>query len=190
MDRKKAIFSIILTGGGIAVSFSGYQWPNINRTPDLSYLDNHAGMIADLADVIIPRTDTPGAKDAGVSRFIICMVKEICDHKAQNNFINGLREVEAYASDHYGRGFSDLDTAQRQEIVTRFRQKGQPRTGLAGKVERRIMGKSFFATLREAAIIGYCTSRQGATRALAYDFMPGGYTGCISAAGQRSWATK
>jgi len=191
MNRRKAILSISIAASGLVATFSGYQWPNINRTPDLSYLDNHAGMIADLADVIIPRTDTPGAKEAGVGAFIIHMVKEICDRKTQNNFIDGLKDVEAYTSDHYARRFSDLPFADQQTIVEHFRQKGKPHAGLIGKVEHKILGKSFFTTLKEATVIGYCTSKQGATQGLAYDFIPGGYTGCMPLSNnQKAWATK
>jgi len=191
MDRRKAIFSIVLGGGGVAVSFSGYKWVRMHRMPDLGFLDHHQSMIADLTEVIIPRTGTPGAKESGVGGFVIRMVKEMCDRKAQNNFIDGLKEVEAYTSSHYDKRFSDLSFAQQQQIVEHFRQKGKPYGGLAGKVEHKFLGKSFFTTLREATIIGYCTSKAGATQELAYDFIPDTYTGCMPVTpNQKAWATK
>lgn len=191
MNRRKAVFSILLGGGGAVAAFSGYKWMRMQRSPDLSFLDNHQNMIADLAEVIIPRTDTPGAKEAGVGGFIIHMVKNICDRKTQNNFIDGLKDMEAYTSDNYGRRFSDLSAADQQKIVEHFRQKGMRSRGLVGKVQNKFLGKSFFTTLKEATVIGYCSSRQGATQELAYDFIPGGYTGCMPAApNQKAWATK
>jgi len=190
MDRRNAVFSIFLAGGGVAASLSGYKWIQLNRTPDLSFLDHHKSMIADLAEVIIPRTGSPGAKDAGVGEFIIRMIKEVCDRKAQNNFIDGLKEMESYTSGTYNKGFSDLSAPQQRQVVTRFREKGASFRGIVGKVERKMLGKSFFAILKEATVIGYCTSKIGATQGLAYDYIPGAYVCCISANEQKSWATK
>lgn len=191
MNRRKAVLSIILGGGVVAGAGGGYKWFRMHRTPDLSFLDHHKTMIADLTEVIIPRTDTPGAKDAGVGEFVIHMVKELCDRKTQNNFIDGLKDMEAHTSDHFGKRFSDLAFAQQQQIVERFRQKGKPYAGLMGKVEHKFMGKSFFTTLKEATVIGYCSSKAGATQQLAYDYIPGSYNGCLPAApNQKAWATK
>jgi len=191
MNRRKAVLSIFFAGTGAVTAFSGYKWLRLHRRPDLSFLDNHTSMIADLTEVIIPRTDTPGAKEAGVGSFVIHMVKNICDRKTQNNFIDGLKEVEDYTSGNYGKRFSDLSAAEQRQIVARFQKKGKPYGGLAGKVEHKFLGKSFFTTLKEATVIGYCTSRQGATQELAYDYIPGGYTGCMPAAtNQKAWATK
>jgi hypothetical protein len=59
------------------------------------------------------------------------------------------------------------------------------------KVQRKITGRSFMDILRELVVVGYCTSEAGATQGLAFDFIPGSYTGCISLRpGQKSWATK
>jgi len=191
MNRRKAVFSIFLAGGGAVAAFSGYKWVRMNRAPDLSFLDQHKTMIDDLAEVIIPRTDTPGAKDAGVGEFIVRMIKDASNRHTQNNFIDGLKAVESYVSDKYGRRFSDLNAAQQQEVVTRFRQKGRPFGGIVGKVEHRLLGKSFFTTLRELTVIGYCSSKAGATQGLAYDFIPGTYVSCMPVtANQKAWATK
>jgi len=191
MHRREAIYSIFLGGGATATAFSGYTWVRLYRSPDLSYLDNHATMIDDLAEVIIPRTDTPGAKDAGVGAFIICLVKDISDRRAQNNFIEGLKDLQAYTHDAYGKSFSNLGTATQQQVVARLQQKGRRGSGLAGKIKQAVMGKTFFDTLRDATVIGYCTSRVGATRGLAYDVMPFSYTGSMYLTpNQKAWATK
>ena len=191
MNRKKAVYYILLAGGAAVAGFSGYKWVSMNRTPDLDFLDHHKSMIADLTDLIIPRTDTPGAKDVGTGEFVIRMVKDICDRRTQNNFIDGLKEMEAYTSHTYGKRFSDLSREQQLSIATVFQQKGRQMNGVAGKVQRKVMGKYFFTTLREATVIGYCTSKGGATQGLAYDYIPGPYIGCMPAAPNlKAWATK
>src|SRR4051812_38345399 len=114
MNRRKAVLSIFIGGGAVAGGFWGYKLFWMRRAPDLSYLDSRQSIMADLAEVIIPRTDTPGAKEAGVGEFIIRLIKDVSDRKTQNNFIDGLKDLESYTSDHYGKRFSDLRMEDRQ----------------------------------------------------------------------------
>ena len=48
-----------------------------------------------------------------------------------------------------------------------------------GKVQYRLLGKSFFSILKELTVEGYCTSKLGATQALTYVYIPGSFQGCI-----------
>ena len=50
---------------------------------------------------------------------------------------------------------------------------------------------TFFNILKQYTTIAFCTSQEGATKALAFDFIPGEYIGCMDISeNQRSWATK
>lgn len=185
------MYYILLAGGTAVAGFAGYKWVSLNRPPDLDFLDRHRSMISDLADLIIPRTDTPGAKDVEAGEFVIRMVKEVCNRRTQNNFIDGLKEMEVYTSDTYRKRFSDLSIAEQSSIATVFQEKGRTTNGLVGKLQHKVIGKPFFITLKEATVIGYCTSRAGATQGLAYDYIPGVYNGCVPMTpNQKSWATK
>ena len=53
------------------------------------------------------------------------------------------------------------------------------------------MDKDAFAMLKELTVLGYFSSEIGATQALAYDKVPGGYWGCLDLKpGQKGWATR
>jgi hypothetical protein len=191
MNRKKAILSIFLIGGGATASFSGYKWYSIHKTPDLFFLDNHTALVADLTETIIPATGTPGAKIAMAHLTVISMIKEVADRKTKNIFIEGLKDVQQYASANYNKLFTELSAAQQQEVVNHFREKGKNYSGIMGKIKNKFMGKSFFHVLKEYTTIAFCTSKTGATQTLAYDYIPGKYNACMPLApGQKSWATK
>jgi hypothetical protein len=191
MNRKKAILSLFLIGGGATAGFSGYKWFSIHKRPDIGFLDMHQALVADLAETIIPATDTPGAKAAMVHITLISLIKQTADRKTQNIFIDGLKAVESYASDHYNKSFSGLPAGQQQEIVGHFRDEGKNYGGMIGKLKNKFIGKSFFHILKEYSTISFCTSKSGATQTLAYDFIPGAYRACVPmTAGQKSWATK
>ena len=191
MNRKKAILSLFLIGGGATAGFSGYKWFSIHKTPDISFLDAHEALIADLAETIIPGTDTPGAKAAMAHITVISLIRQTADRKTQNIFIDGLKDVESYSSGHYNKPFTALTATQQQEIVGHFRDAGKNYGGMIGKLKNKFIGKSFFHILKEYSTIAFCTSKPGATQTLAYDFIPGAYRACVPLLpGQKSWATK
>src|SRR5687768_7699397 len=50
-------------------------------------------LVAEVAEIIIPKTDTPGAKDAKVGEFIEMMLKDCYAAKDQESFATGLAEL-------------------------------------------------------------------------------------------------
>ncbi|HEU4471292.1 MAG TPA: gluconate 2-dehydrogenase subunit 3 family protein [Flavisolibacter sp.] len=190
MNRRKAIGRILLTGTGAAALLAGNEWYDTGKRPELSYLDRHETLLAALAETIIPATDTPGARDAGVQHFIIKMVKEATEKKSQNKFINGLRDLKLYCLQKYGKPYQDCAVAEQEAVLGHFERKGRPLGGIAGKIQTRILGQPFFTTLKTYTITGYCTSREGATQGLAYLPVPGRYDACTPLKpGQKAWAT-
>lgn len=187
MNRRKAIGSILLLG---SAAYGGKHLYRFFRTPDLGTLPAQKALIAELAEMIIPRTDTPGAKDAAVEDFIILMIKDCTPRKQQNSFLQGLDDVAAYTERHYGCNFINCSSQQRQETMAHFEKRDQPYAGIAGKVSRKLFGDAFFVTLKKYTILGYCTSEPGATKGMAYDFIPGMYHGHLKLQpGQKCWAT-
>jgi hypothetical protein len=190
MNRRKAIGSIAVLGVGAAGAPGGWRYLRGFRRPDLRLLDLHSALIAGLAETIIPATDTPGAIEAGVPAFIVKMVREATDRRSQHNFLDGLEETERHCQDRFGRPFTECSVAERTEVLRHWAQAGR-RTALLGRLERWWSGRRFYELLRNYTVIGYCTSELGATRGLAYDFIPGiQFQGCLPLQpGQRAWAT-
>lgn len=188
MKRRKAIIGISIAGAGVAGLLGGYKWFRMNQSPDLAYLHKETALIAALAETIIPRTDTPGARDAGVQDFIILMLKDCTATREQNTFINGLKDIQEYARANYGKKYQDCGATQQEAALRHFQH--APVAGILGKVKNRLLGRSFFSILREYTVEGYCTSRAGATEGLAYLPVPGSYEACIPLKpGQKAWAT-
>lgn len=65
---------------------------------------------------IIPRTDTPGAKDAGVPLLIDKAL--IAKPGLAPQFRAGLADLNARSRDNYGHGFADLTEAQQIAVLT------------------------------------------------------------------------
>jgi len=189
MNRRKAITRILLTGAGITITVGAYKWYSINQEPDLAFLEAHSELVAALSETIIPATDTPGAKECGVEKFVLQMVKECSDRKTQNKFINGLKNVRSYTQNRYSKQFQQCSPEQQIQILEYFASGGTS-SGLWSKIERRYLGSSFFTTLKQYTVEGYCTSKAGSTQALSYLPVPGRYQGCMPLTNdQKAWAT-
>jgi hypothetical protein len=193
MNRRKAIGRIILIGGGTAAAgYSGYKWYEFNKSPNLAYLHQKKDLLADLADVIIPPSpDSPGAKEAGVQDFLILMVTDCVDIKSQNRFVDGLMELEQYCHSQYHKEFHACSPGEKRAVLEFFENKSRSSMVILEKMQSLMLGRSFFAQLKEFTAEGYCTSEAGATRGLSYVAVPGYYMGCVPLKkGQKSWATK
>ncbi len=191
MNRRKAIYRILILGGAAAGAFAGIKGYHLLKKPDLDSLTKYQPLIDELAEMIIPATDSPGAKAAGVGAFITKMIKDCTGRKSQNNFIEGLEGLTQYSFFHYSMPFEKCSPEQKNKTLSHFERKGRRHGGIRGKAEHYLLGDSFFETLKKYTVMGYCTSRQGATAGLSYDFIPGKYIGCDKLLpGQRAWATQ
>lgn len=189
MNRRTYIRNMLTVGLLGTSIYSGCGWfvdySNISPESLIFYKD----LIAELAETIIPATDTPGAKDAKVEDFIIKVILENEDSKTQNSFLSGLRNLQTYSKKKHGKMFQNCSFDDKVSILRHYENKTL-KNRILKKVEIRVFGVSFFDKLKSLTIVGFCTSEVGATQALAYDYIPVCYQACIPLLKeQKSWAT-
>lgn len=137
---------------------------------------------AEVAERIIPATDTPGAKDAGVPEFIDTMLNDIYTEEEQQNFLDGLEGLEKQSEESFGSSFSNLEDGQKDEVLKKMAD---------ATVDYQGEGKPFFLMAKELTMLGFFTSEVGATQVLQYVQVPGYYEGCIpveEAGNGKTWA--
>jgi hypothetical protein len=156
-------------------------------------------LVADLADVIIPTTNTPGAKAAKVNEIIDVVLKDCFRKPEQQRFIDGLTMTQKMSQTSYGKSFSQLDNNQKIELMKKLeadakQQRSDMARSVAGQQDVQIPKEKrdftpFFAMLKDLTLMGYFTSEIGATQALEYVANPGRYDGCVTMKpGQKAWA--
>jgi hypothetical protein len=160
--------ALVLPGGALAQATPTLAW-----TPTALSADQARTLDA-VAELIIPATDTPGARAAGVPQFVDRAVADYYDPAHAASIKAGLDRIDSDARASHGAAFTALTGAQQLALLTRY-----DTEGLAS-----------FKALKELVTIGYFTSEPGATIALRYDPVPGDYRGCVplSEIG-RAWAT-
>lgn len=190
--NRRSYFKRILVLGGLGVSsLSIFKWIALTREVDPAYLWNKQDVIAELAELIIPETDTPGAKSANVDDYIIKVLLNCSDLKKQNKFCEGIELVETHAVRNYGKTFLQCNPLERKAVFEHIVDHSGYSYRILNRVNNKFFGGSFYEIIRDLTTEGYCMSKPGATQGLAYDYIPGNYEACtILKPNQKSWATK
>jgi len=186
MNRRDAIKSVAFMLGG---TFSAPtllamdRWENKitgkDSTASLVMTDNQKLILAEVAELIIPKTTTPGAKDAGVPAFIVLMLQDCYKTPEHISFVEGLKKLEE-------KKFLTLDTAQKTDIlkqvesdsVEQMKAYQVQQTKMGDNEDREQMaaqakGLPYWRLMKELTMLGYFTSEEGIKSSFDYVPIPG-----------------
>lgn len=185
LNRRDAIRGLALTFGAAATGLAGRAAAatTLSWTPTALNSDQ-ARLVDVVAELIIPATETPGARDAGVPQFIDRALADYCDKAQRDRLLGGLARMDADARVAHGDTFVTLTPQQQAELLTAYDQE-------AAAARQQNGPSHFFLDLEDLVTVGYFTSEPGATQALRYDPVPGAYHGCVPMAEVgRAWAAR
>lgn len=193
IERTAMVLGYAITGPALAGILNGCK-----AAPDLPFQPSfftkaQAQTVVALCDVIMPKTDTPGAVEAGVPRFIDDMLKSVYTTADQERIVKGITAFEEESRASYGDGFA---TAGREDQIALVR---KHHDALAGSKTDSSAGwwrangggeKPFMIEMKELILLGFFTSKPGATEVLQYNMSPGPYKGCVPLVEVgKTWAT-
>jgi Gluconate 2-dehydrogenase subunit 3 len=165
MNRRDAIKkAALLLGGAFSAPtlMAMSRWEQAPTTiggSDFSLTDMQRKIVAEVAEMIIPKTTTSGAKDAGVPAFIEMMIKDCYAKPEHLSFVEGLTALEQDK-------FLDMDTQARTarlkklEAETKAAMKAAPKT------------IPFWRLVKELTLLGYFTSEVGIRDSYEYVQIP------------------
>ena len=162
-------------------------------TPELNYkpvffTEDQARLVGELAEILLPKTDTPGAKDVGVPSFIDLVLKDCYQQKDKDRYLAGLQSFDEEAKKNFGDLFIDLDPEKQKQHVKTIHDQA---VEADRKGEFKKEGRPFILMTKELTLLGYFTSEVGATKVLQYEPVPGAYHGCLplaEAGNGKTWA--
>jgi hypothetical protein len=142
------------------------------------FLDEHQNeTLIILSDMIIPATDTPGAKDAQVNRYIdLVMAAET--HENQRSFLSNLSYIDGESMRLYKSAFRYLSREDQDDLLhtMAYANSGSTWTGESGS---RDVGHTHFEELKTHISDAYYNSQIG-MKELGWDgaFAHGEFQGC------------
>jgi len=148
--------------------------------------------VSGVADIMIPRTDSPGALDIGAPAFIDLMLRDVYTTPDRDRYLTGLAAFDAAAASQHGQPFAALESTQRVALVRKFHD-------AAIAEERRVhsqhthVQRPFILLTKELTLLAFFTSQVGATQVLQYVAVPGSWHGCLplqQAGNGKTWAVE
>lgn len=189
LDRREAIRRVTLMLGGVAVVGGSTLLTACETAPRPpagareavgDFSADEVAFLDEIADTILPETDTPGAKAAAVGAFMALMVTDTYDPDDQAVFRDGMGRLDEACRAEHAVGFMEADGGQRLALLERLDREqmdaDDPRT-------------HYFRMMKQLSLMGYFTSEIGCTVARRYVESPGRFDPCVPyTPGETSWA--
>jgi hypothetical protein len=189
MNRRDALSRVALLLGGTVIGaeffLSGCSTSDKKIGQSVDFTADDIAFLDEVAETIIPATDTPGAKEAKVGTFMTVMVKDCYDEKQQKVFLAGMNKLNEASTKKYNNGFMKLTPEQRKELLNTLDNEQKE----YAKNKKQEDDPHYFTLMKQLTLLGYFTSEPGATKALRYVPVPGKFEACIPyKKGDKAWA--
>jgi hypothetical protein len=188
MTRRELIRQVALLTGTAVVGgeffLSGCKVDRKDKTglfseEDFSFFD-------EVAETILPKTNTPGAKDAAVGQFIAMYSTECYGDMELKTLRDGINQLDEASKKLSGSGFMKSTAEQKQKLLTQIDLEAKKYNTARKENDA---PHHYFTLMKQLTMLGFFTSKPGATQVLHYVPVPGKYEGCIEyKKGDTSWA--
>lgn len=178
MNRRKAIQqTAYLLGGAVSASviagvMSGCQPTGAPDWTPQFLTKEQAATISEIAETILPETDTLGAKSLHLTEFIDLMLKDVFNGYDQLQFPRELAKFEEECQFFIGKNFVNGTPDERQKFLVLHEKKALANQQKTGE-------KALFSKIKELVLVGYFTSEYAITELMDYNPLPQKMEGCI-----------
>lgn len=205
MQRRDLLKLIAATTGTMLVGGNALAYEVVAPVPlsDTGFTKKDVSLLNEMGEVIIPKTDTPGAKEANVGETMAVLVADCYTPLLQKTFKTGISEINRRSKQDYGKDFLLLSTGQKTELFNALDTEAKA-ANLANGVPTYIETSKpnrwdvdtdepaphYFTLLKQLTLYCFFTSKVGATKVLRYVAIPGYYDGEYPyKKGDKAWAT-
>ena len=196
MDRRSALKKAgVLAGSAVAIpSFFSLLQSCKSETrlgwQPLFFTEIEAKTIAAILDMILPRTDTPGALDVKSDIFIDKVIAKTYDEEAQAKMRSEIAAFNSECEKNYGNTFIELNASDREKVLQAAeKNSGKFSPGVWGTAVGKQETIGFYRSIKSMAIWSYFSSEEIGKNVLAYDPVPGTFEPCIPLSeGQNRWS--
>jgi hypothetical protein len=186
--QRRELINMIAAVTGVAFVGTDALFAAGEAQSKSNYSDSDIQLFDDVAETILPRTDTPGAKDAAVGRFI-ARYSEAC-YEPQHIAIlqNGIGDINGQMKKRHGVNFIHAGEEEKRSLLTTIDTQAKQYAQTLGPLGDD-KSPHYFSLLKQLTLLGFFTSEPGATRVARYRPVPGKYKGCTPyIKGETFWA--
>lgn len=186
MNRREALSRVAIITGGAVLGAEAFLSGCKTNTKGVSFSNDDVAFLDEVAETIIPKTNTPGAKDAKVGEFMKVMVNDCYEEKDQVIFREGMKKLDEAAKKLNSKSFMESTPEQRKALLVSLDKEAKEYQKTAKPEDP----KHYFTMFKQLTLSGFFTSEVGATKALRYVAVPGKFVGSYPyKKGDKAWAT-
>lgn len=169
MNRRTLIKTLGISAVGLAtVPLWIDSWTTEDLPEDDGFLTGEQRLqLTAIVDTLIPGTDTPGAKELEVEKFISVLVRDCYNEEVKTEFLAGFDEVNSYSNRLYNDDFIKITEPERNDVICSL----EAMETAAGK------NINFVSFVKGLTISGYMSSRYIMEGHLDYEFVPSRFNG-------------
>ena len=194
MERRELLKQIALLTGGIVIGgdlfLSGCKSA---AKADAGFSVANIALLDEVGETIIPATATPGAKAAKIGEFMKTFVTDCYTNSEQSAFTTGLAGLDDACKKVNSKTFMECDAKQRKDFLVSLEKEAKE---FNVKVDAANAGKKedktpphYYTLMKQLTLLGFFTSKTGATETLRHIAVPGRYDGALAyKKGDRAWA--
>lgn len=161
-NRRSFIGGALLAIGVAGVGLSGCNALTGSGSSEGPFFSTDRFAVLDAAaETIMPRTDTPGARDAKVPQRFDALMTGWASPKSQKSFTSLLDEIDAAAKSQAANGLAALPAEKQLEVISAF--------------DTANMANPEYMKFKNLVLALYYLSEPGATEELRYEHVPGAW---------------
>jgi hypothetical protein len=199
MNRREALAKVALGLGALLSSSTleaaqlAASGQKVITAGNFSLTTTQKAILAEVAEHIIPKTDTVGAKDTGCPEFIEMMINDCYYEKDQKSFTYGLKYLESknFLAQNNA---AQIETLKKLEADTKaiMDARNVKTIKVGDNVDKEAMdassdGTPFWYLTKGLTLLGYYTSEGGINASFVYEPIPGTYKATKLKPGQKAY---
>jgi glucoside 3-dehydrogenase (cytochrome c) hitch-hiker subunit len=187
MERRELLKMIALVTG---TAFIGGEFllsgctnnPKIGGT---TFTAEDIAFLNEVGETILPKTSSPGAKEAAVGAYMTKIVNDCYTAGQQKVFHAGIGKLDDASQDMHKKHFMEATPEQRTQLLVALDKEAKENA----KNKKKEDEDHYFTMMKQLTLHGFFTSKQGATQALRHVPVPGRYDGAFPyKKGDKAWA--
>jgi len=161
----------LLCGNAFAVAMSYQAKTDSAKKAGKVFSQYQQQVLADICAVVLPKTNTPSAAELDVHGFIDHQLFTCHDKKQQEQARDIVDKIDQQSKGHFSKSYTTLAVDQQRQILLALEAQDFGFTQVDSKQ---------FKSVKSLLVFGYFTSEVGATQALSYQSVPGGFKGSVA----------
>ncbi|WP_252732334.1 gluconate 2-dehydrogenase subunit 3 family protein [Paraglaciecola arctica] len=201
MQRRDLLKMIMATTGVAMVGGNALAYELKSKVPltDTVFKSDDLLLFNEIAEVILPRTNTPGAKDVNAGLMALIIANDCYTSRERDTLVKGLHSLNKNVEKSYGSPYLLLSSIEKTEFINQLDAAAKDYNHQQNiyylsntPYDRESSDEKplphYFTLIKQLTLFSFFTSKEAATQVLRYEAVPGKYNGELDyKKGDRAW---